>query len=617
MQAFYWDTAYLAFQRDKLAEIDVAAVAKARKVRILGEKRVRKEHNAYASTLRRHAEDFNLKKPNLSEIKANANKCKERKDNAERMAVSRHNRQVAGRAATAPSNEDNEDDAFAVFSATDAIDWGSQQTSQQLSRPGSQQSSQQPTRPVSHHRLWSTFTVPPGLRPSGAAAVQTVEEEGHESSKEDIEFDSNDLASEFAEKVHAQWLSQPQSSTPCVVRITDETTWAFNGTLPSDEWDEWAFTGHLLAKNVSHATLLETQHVFVIGRSEWKRGFKTLVCKASNRNVKEKVRIRDDYETCLTALEQTNDACHNTLWSGSKRRTSTKRIMNCKVQLRLSCKPRGIWHACIGSHTTHDHAPTAVAAPVVIPAAVAEEISSANVAALLTVTQAARLCEANCRSFVPRSAIRGLLRNAVSDTSWGQGGQAGLLLELMLNPSNDISAQFIMARDNRVLATVTVSRLDSSWAIVEGGILHARKEYAGMVLVLKRLQVLLRRCPSSSELRDRVAAASAALNSRIAPHVEVDIAPGWRSPGDHFEVGKDAHPDLLLLNAVLRAAFGERKSGTHIRLAHVVYCTPEDRAHAMMHPHKIAFDTTCKTNAARKHFGYVSGNTTMHNWFKW
>jgi hypothetical protein len=37
----------------------------------------------------------------------------------------------------------------------------------------------------------------------------------------------------------------------------------------------------------------------------------------------------------------------------------------------------------------------------------------------------------------------------------------------------------------------------------------------------------------------------------------------------------------------------------------------------MKHPHKCIIDTTCKTNAAKKHFGYVSGNTTAHNWFKW
>ena len=66
MQVFYWDTAYLAFQRGKLAELNVAAVANltnSRKVRILGEKRARKDHNLYASNLRRHAEASNLKKP--------------------------------------------------------------------------------------------------------------------------------------------------------------------------------------------------------------------------------------------------------------------------------------------------------------------------------------------------------------------------------------------------------------------------------------------------------------------------------------------------------------------------------------------------------------------------
>ena len=62
MQVFYWDTAYLAFQRGKLAELTVAAVANlinSRKARILGEKRARKDHNLYASNLRRHAQVSN------------------------------------------------------------------------------------------------------------------------------------------------------------------------------------------------------------------------------------------------------------------------------------------------------------------------------------------------------------------------------------------------------------------------------------------------------------------------------------------------------------------------------------------------------------------------------
>ena len=95
MQEFYWDTAYLAFQRVKLAELNVAAVANDRKLRIQGEKRVRKDHNVYASNLRRHAESLNLKKPKLSVIKENAAKIKERKEVAERTQLYRSRRAAA------------------------------------------------------------------------------------------------------------------------------------------------------------------------------------------------------------------------------------------------------------------------------------------------------------------------------------------------------------------------------------------------------------------------------------------------------------------------------------------------------------------------------------------
>ena len=45
--------------------------------------------------------------------------------------------------------------------------------------------------------------------------------------------------------------------------------------------DNWAYTGHLLAQNISYATVQQTNYLFVIGDSERKRAYKVLMCKAS------------------------------------------------------------------------------------------------------------------------------------------------------------------------------------------------------------------------------------------------------------------------------------------------------------------------------------------------
>ena len=44
--------------------------------------------------------------------------------------------------------------------------------------------------------------------------------------------------------------------------------------------------------------------------------------------------------------------------------------------------------------------------------------------------------------------------------------------------------------------------------------------------------------------------------------------------------------------------------------------TNDDLKLMSAHPNVIMFDTTCKTNVKNKHFGYGSGRTLNHNWFK-
>ena len=594
MQEFYFDSAYLRFQKERLGELDVEQVFRDRQRRIDGNKRVRQEHKTYADKLRLHADSHSWTKPKNSVLKENAAKHKERKDATGRMAASRSQRA----AASAEAEEDVD-----VFNATVPINWGSQASQQPASQP--------PT--YTAPRLWATHLMPAGLRPERSASPAVAEhDEVIEDDEDDAKRDYDLLASDFCDRVHALWLSEAHDATNNI-RISESTTWEFEGIVSPDNW---AFIGHLLAKNIAHATLEKTRFLFVTGKSERKRCFRTLMCKVSTGLGKRKTDASlatADYKTSLSALEKSTSECANDLWSGAKRRTATKRTVGCQVQLRLSYNVQGIWQCKIGKHLNHDHQPTASAAPIVVPAATAQAVTALHVTAGLSVTQAARVCDAQCSSFIPRSALRSLFRNCAVDQTWGQGGQAGLLLELMLDSKIDLCAQFQKTNGNRIEALVTVARLNGTWTVVEGGLLHARKEYAGMVLVLKRLETLHRRNPSP-QLADRICAARTVRNARLAP--TPDIAPGMDCTGDYFEVSQTSPAALIELNAVLLSALGHL-GNTKLRMTHACYCTEEDRKQAMMHPNKIMFDTTCKTNAAKKHFGYVSGNTTNHNWFKW
>ncbi len=95
MQEFYFDSAYLRFQKERLAELDVEQVFRDRQRRIDGNKRVRQEHKTYADNLRLHAESHQWTKPKNSVLKENAAKHKERKDATGRMAASRSHRAAA------------------------------------------------------------------------------------------------------------------------------------------------------------------------------------------------------------------------------------------------------------------------------------------------------------------------------------------------------------------------------------------------------------------------------------------------------------------------------------------------------------------------------------------
>jgi len=241
MQEFYFDSAYLRFQKEKLAELDVEQVFRDRQRRIDGNKRVRQEHKTYADNLRLHADSHQWKKPKSSVLKENAAKHKERKETTKRMVASRSNRAAASQAEVAV------EDVVDVFSATDPINWESQASQQ----PASQAATY--TAP----RLWSTHPMPAGLRPERSASSLSsavVAQDDEVIEDDDANRDYDLLASEFCDTVHAQWLSEAHDATN-YIRISQSTTWKFEGIVSPDNW---AFTGHLLARNIAHATLEKT-----------------------------------------------------------------------------------------------------------------------------------------------------------------------------------------------------------------------------------------------------------------------------------------------------------------------------------------------------------------------
>jgi hypothetical protein len=364
-------------------------------------------------------------------------------------------------------------------------------------------------------RLWNSHVLPSGLRPaSGRPPIAPPVSDSSDSSS-DANVDNDAVAREYAAKVHAQWLSRPDID---IQEIESGKSWSVSN-LQLD--DKWVTTGHMLAQNISYATLTKTDYLFVIGDCYRKKGYKTLMCKASSlisSKRKQPISVPPaTYHESLVQLAANEQDYDNTLWNGAKRRTSSKRLNECKVAIRLHLSNAGAW-TCFFKQNSHCHAETAPAAPVVIPQAVAQSLVQTHTSANLSSSQAARMC-AQQSTFIPRSTLRRLLMTNVDDATWGQGGQEGLLLELMNDPSVDICAQFEKRSINRIHAAVTVARLEGVWKIVDGGLQQARRNYAAMLFTLTRLKQLWVRT-QDHEYVDRIAAAEVALQERLRPCVD-------------------------------------------------------------------------------------------------
>jgi hypothetical protein len=497
MQQFYFDAAYWAYQLAELGKLDAAVVARTRERRISGRKRQRQEHFEYAEKLRQHCADRELRKPSDKVSKERARQHGDRAAATQRQAMSRARRQGHGQSQSQQASQQSiqADESEDVFEIMPRIRW-----------------------PETPHMLWNSHVLPPGIRPLRSltsAQTQAAESENTSDTSDSNEGLNHDvIAREYAAKVHAQWLSQPTNRD--IREIVTGNQWSVRNVGVEDKW---SYTGHMLSQNISYSTLLKSNYLFVIGDSYRKRGYRTLMCKVSTDLGRKEIPKSADatYIGSVDQLVQNATLQDNTLWQGSMRRTATKRSNECKVRFRLHFDFVGTW-SCYFKQQTHLHGPTAAAAPVVIPHAMAQAITSTHRAAVLTTTQAARIC-ANSSTFIPRNTLRRLLKTDVDDEGWGQGGQQGLLIELMADPSVDICAQFVKRSANRIHATVSVARLQGVWKIVEGGLQKARREYVAMVLTVRRLKLLWARSGHAA-FGDRIAAAEVALQERLRPCVD-------------------------------------------------------------------------------------------------
>lgn len=494
MQRFYFDAAYWEYQLAELGKLDATVVARARERRVTGRKRQRQEHFEYAEKLRQHCADRNLTKPSSKVSKERARQHDERVAATKRQAISRGNRRQGQSQSQQASQQSIQEETDDVFELMPRIHWPAE------------------TAPM----LWNSHALPPGLRPPTRSASEAqAAENTSDSNDDDAEtIDHDVIAREYAAKVHAQWLSQ--STERDIQEIVTGKTWSVRNV---EVEDKWSYTGHMLAQNISYSTLLKSNFLFVIGKSYRRLGYKTLMCKVSTQLTGRKQIIASPatYNASVDQLVRDAPLYNNTLWQGSKRRTATKRSNECEVRIRLHLDHLHSW-TCYFKQQTHLHGATAAAAPVVIPQAMAEAITSTHRAAVLTSTQAARMC-ANNSTFIPRDTLRRLLKTDVDDESWGHGGQEGFLLELMADPAVDICAQFVKRSANRIHATVTVARLEGVWKIVDGGLQKARREYVAMVLTLQRLKFLWART-RNADFVDRIAAAEVALQERLRPCVD-------------------------------------------------------------------------------------------------
>ena len=444
------------------------------------------------------------------------------------------------------------------------------QSQQQSQFETSQQpeGSQQKEKP---RRLWATLSVPSFSTQQGAI----VEE--HFAQKADrlrnIRLACTDLINEFADKLD-----------DCI-----ELDQHFTLHSPYDD-----VHGLILSSVITRCTLLKTGNTFVRSVVDKRHHRFVLSCKLSDkltgRKNERKVRFDTNYfiYICVNiyfhlfkALEQKSKISHfrdqaeemknglekreNTLWGGTERRGMTKRTCNCKCAMQVTYNMvQKYWHTHItcGVHTDHSNA--AIPPPESLPKDVTDVLHQLKRQVGLTIKQQLMYCAANGLT-VTDAFIRRINSTTAVDTAFGLSGDAGFLF-VLLNLKEEMNFCLEMElkdSENRSHQLLTVSCVSGKFAHVQGGKYNASRNdftYGG-------------------------------LDSR--------------SEDSELHEFYDFMVRYLI-----------RKPGLRWMIRNCVWATHTDLQFLAAHATVVMTDTTCKTNLRNMHFGYGSGLTTNHDWFK-
>lgn len=258
-------------------------------------------------------------------------------------------------------------------------------------------------------------------------------------------------------------------------------------------------------------------------------------------------------------------ARENALWSGQSRLGMTKRTAKCKCSILLSYSAlQKKWHAHLRCNVHTDHEDAKLPAPLALPSSVADVLNHLKKNIGASVKQQLAYCADNGLQ-VTQAFIRRLNTSPAADDAFGLSGDSGLLF-VLLNMKKHVN--FCVELEltdaaNKCHQSVSVACVGEKFVHVQGGKQapdHQRLHYEG-------------------------------LDTRF---------------GD---------TELHAFHEFLVSYF-IRIPGLKCKVRNCVWSTQTDLKYLSAHPRVQMFDTTCKTNIRNKHFGYGSGITTDHDWFK-
>jgi hypothetical protein len=325
--------------------------------------------------------------------------------------------------------------------------------------------------------------------------------------------------------------------------------------------------GHFLSACIVFCTQKKTGHAFVRASVDHQKQSVVLKCKLSSnltgRATQRKKAKIEDYSSQAAAMHADVQAKENSLWHGTQRTSFTKRISNCKCALRLHYVGTfKEWKATLTCNYHNHHSENVLPPPLLVPKNLIDILQGLRSNLNATMKQQLQLCAENGLP-VTHELIRKINASAAADPTFGLSGDSGFLFTLIGSGQNlTFVAEFELVDECRkVQQRVTVARVGGKYLHIRGG------------------------------------------KMSTDPTMEYEGLDARTSDANLRTFHEFLHP--LLVRKPLKVC-----------IKNCVWRTCDDLKLMSAHPNVIMFDTTCKTNVKNKHFGYGSGRTMNHNWFK-